>query len=404
MPAATAHDGPAPTGARPVSASASVPVASRIAPPAEQGALPVGTPGPQPRVYGRPIRTEPVDGEPAAAHVFPAPPAPAERDPDPSPHRGTAGAHAAPPVSNGTVFGSSSSAGGASTGSTFPAPPPPSTGGTFPAPPPPSTAGTFPAPPPPSTGTAFSGTAVEPTDVFRPAGMPPYADRTDDMAGRIPHSLMRAPHHDVPPVPAPALPAFPPPARPAEPGIPSGPGAHGFGPPDGPPDSSLPGPEHPPTAAMPVSGARPGESNARSAQTGAWPSVAGDPAADDQSRFDAFKAEPEPAREAKPAPQVRNGWVLLAVLTAAVLLVALPLGIVWLATRPSESAFNVEPGNCVKQEGKRAVKAGCGDPDAFTVVSKVDSKDKCADPTQPHIVVAAGGGREQVLCLKPAGR
>jgi hypothetical protein len=369
-----------------------VPVASRIAPPAEQSALPVAAPSPQPRVYGRPVRTEPTDGEHAPAHAYAAPPPPADRDPFP-PH-GTAGAHGTPPTSNGTLFGTPSSAGGSATGTAFPAPPP-ATG--FPAPPP--TTG-FPAPPP---ATGFSGTAVEPTDVFRPAGVPPYADRTDDMAGRIPHDLIRAPHRDVPPVPAPALPAFPPPARPADPGAVPGSGGNGFGPPDGPGDSR-PGPSHPPTAAMPVSGARPGEDSARPAQTGAWPSVAGEPAAGDQSRFDAFKAEPEPAPEAKPAPQVRNGWVLLAVLTAAVLLVALPLGIVWLATRPSDSAFNVEPGNCVKQEGRQAVKAGCGDPDAFTVVSKVDSKDKCADPTQPHIVVAAGGGREQVLCLKPAGR
>ena len=55
----------------------------------------------------------------------------------------------------------------------------------------------------------------------------------------------------------------------------------------------------------------------------------------------------------------------------------------------------------VGQDGATA--ADCGEAGAFTVVAKVDAKEKCADPAQPHVVLP-GDGPNRVLCLKPAAK
>ena len=123
----------------------------------------------------------------------------------------------------------------------------------------------------------------------------------------------------------------------------------------------------------------------------------------DQGRFDAFKPDEAPKVE-PPAPKVRNGRVLLAVLVAAVLLLGVPLGALWLIGKSGDSAdpssFNPEVGACVKQSGDKPVMADCGDEGAFQVVSKVPDKAQCTDVTQPHIVAPLGDGKEQVLCLQ----
>lgn len=128
----------------------------------------------------------------------------------------------------------------------------------------------------------------------------------------------------------------------------------------------------------------------------------------EQSRFDSFKPDAEPKTEA-PTPKVRNGRVLAVVLIVAVLILAVPLGLLTLLgkfggddnTKPA--GFDPAVGSCVKQSGGGAVAANCGEQGAFTVVSKVDAQDKCADPTQPHVVLP-GEGTNRVLCLKPAGK
>jgi hypothetical protein len=126
------------------------------------------------------------------------------------------------------------------------------------------------------------------------------------------------------------------------------------------------------------------------------PWSAGAPA--DQDRFDAF--HPDPTPEVAPTPHVRSGWVLLAVLAAAVLLLVVPLGIVWLATRPD--APTIEVGQCVKQSGSEAVPAACSAPGAFTVVAKVDSPAQCPENQQPYAEMSVAGGTKQVFCLRPA--
>jgi hypothetical protein len=99
--------------------------------------------------------------------------------------------------------------------------------------------------------------------------------------------------------------------------------------------------------------------------------------------------------------------VLAAVLIAAVLILAVPLGLLMLLGKfggDDTPAFDPAVGTCVKQAGEGGASAAdCGEADAFTIVSKVDAKEKCTDTTQPHVVLP-GDGTNRVLCLKPAAK
>ncbi|HEX2770903.1 MAG TPA: hypothetical protein VHN18_00560, partial [Micromonosporaceae bacterium] len=118
-----------------------------------------------------------------------------------------------------------------------------------------------------------------------------------------------------------------------------------------------------------------------------------------QERFDSFRSEMERPAD-PPPPQVRNARVLAMVLAAAVLLLAVPLGTLWLLGRTGDQGFNPAVGSCVKQDGAGAVAAGCGDAGAYTVVAKANDPGKC-DPKQPHVVLQNVEG-DNVLCLRPA--
>jgi hypothetical protein len=166
-------------------------------------------------------------------------------------------------------------------------------------------------------------------------------------------------------------------------------------------NGATPGAESAPTvaagAAATGSAARASVTPPATHETSSWP--AADP---EQGRFDQFTAEaPVEKAEAPPKP-VRKLPVMLAVLTAAVLLVALPMSIVWLMARPSGDAFSVEVGECVRKNGAVAVRAACGEAGAFQVVSKADTAGQCPDPGMPFVENPTGGGRTQVLCLKRA--
>jgi hypothetical protein len=217
----------------------------------------------------------------------------------------------------------------------------------------------------------------------------PFAEPTTDVAGRGRGAVAPQPSYitdraqparpgDSAYVPAPALPTLHPSAPPA----------------DG-RNSGFPG-----LAGRNASGAAyPGQ--ARSSVT--TPEATGITRAADgeQGRFDAFKpdAADASADRVEAPPNVRKLPVLILVLLVSALLVGGALGIVWLLARPS-SGFDVNVGQCVKQNGDTAVTANCGDPGSFEVVSKVDTKEQCADPDLPHVVNPAGSGRSQVLCLK----
>ncbi|HEX6967596.1 MAG TPA: hypothetical protein VF174_02030 [Micromonosporaceae bacterium] len=284
-------------GSGPVSASATVPVANRLTPPADFAA-PV-TAAPQSRVYGRPV------AEPAA-------------EPQPYGHL--------PPASQ---------------------PPQPPSHSAAPQPSPASGPGAPQSMPHPGWS-PVAGTAT-----------PPQSHPAPGAAA----SASSAPF--LPPQPQPAEPNWN--ASPEQWGNPSA------------------GPDH-------ASPAGP-----------AW----GPPPADDQERFNAFAAQQatEPATEEEaPPPQVRNGRVLLAVLGAAIAILAIPLGTLYLLGMigSSSEAFNPAVGACVKQSGDSAAPADCAEPGAYSVVSKVDDVTKCADPNQPYIAVPLNG-KEQILCLQPAG-
>jgi hypothetical protein len=126
----------------------------------------------------------------------------------------------------------------------------------------------------------------------------------------------------------------------------------------------------------------------------------------EQGRFETFRPEasaaPDAKDEAEPTPQVRNGRVLAAVITGAVLLLVLPFAVIWgfMAAWGNDPGFDV--GSCVKQSGTRAEAADCGDVGAFEVVSKVANESECPDPNQPAAILPDNEGRDRVLCLKPA--
>ncbi|MEV4627453.1 hypothetical protein AB0J90_14290 [Micromonospora sp. NPDC049523] len=137
------------------------------------------------------------------------------------------------------------------------------------------------------------------------------------------------------------------------------------------------------------------------AGTAAWPTQA-PPNEPTQNRFDAFKPDAEEVKtEPAPTPQVRNGRVLLMVLTAAVLLLAIPLGALWFIGQGGEPTFNPAVGECVKQSGDGAVGVACTEPGSFTVVSKVASEAECADQALPKVIIPTDDGKQQVLCLRP---
>ena len=93
--------------------------------------------------------------------------------------------------------------------------------------------------------------------------------------------------------------------------------------------------------------------------------------------------------------------MLAAVLIAAVLILAVPLGLLMLLGKvggDDAPAFDPAVGTCVKQSGQGgATAADCGEAGAFTIVSKVDAKEKCADTTQPHVVLPGDGDQPGAL-------
>ncbi|MEH0938459.1 hypothetical protein [Micromonospora psammae] len=331
------------------SASASVPLASRVMPPTDQALRPGGAPAPQPRVYGRPAQPadepveEPADRRPEHDQRFDGQDRngfdgqdryPFDERPDGPRGYGGEAPSSAPPMS--------------------PAAPPP-----FP--------GAIPAFSDPTNntrpmnGTRPHGPADRPAEPFGAPGSPAAGD----------------------PVPGYGHPAHDP--------------AHGGG------TSAFPSAGQPfPPAGPPFPPAGQQFPEPGGAQSGpaSWPHDP-DP---DQGRFEAFKPEAEPKTE-QPAPKVRNGRVLALVLIAAVLILAVPLGLLSLLGKiggnDEPAPFNPAVGSCVKQSGGSASAANCGEQGAFTVVSRVAAKDKCADPAQPHVVLP-GSGADRVLCLKPA--
>lgn len=328
-----------------VSASASVPLASRVMPPTDRHVVPSARPAPQPRVYGRPAVVEPAD----------------ERD------LHGAAEQEGPYQPDGT---SAPRQPGGGSGEGGPASP----------------SGTARVAPPAAAAAPVAPTAQFQGAAGTPYGNPPIAQ----FHGRAGTAYGSPVGTEATSTGAVAT------ARPAD-QAPRGAAAVGtasFSPvPPAPGPQPLGAPPFPSPMGGPVG--RPGQSG-----PSPWAPAEGDR---DQGRFDAFKPETEAEAKPEPVPQVRNGRVLAAVLTAAVLLVVIPLSLVWLLTKPGgQPAFNPAVGSCVKQSGSEAVVADCGEAGAFIVESKVQDKSECANQNE-WVVVPAGKGKNQVLCLRPAG-
>ncbi|MDT0527702.1 hypothetical protein RM555_01720 [Micromonospora sp. DSM 115977] len=373
---------PSPEGAEPaagsVSASASVPLASRVLPPTDQALRPGGAPAPQPRVYGRPARPEPAD-EPEQEDPRGHRPAPSfDQGPDPRFEQGPDprfGQGPDPRFEQGPDprfdQGQDNQFDQGTEGRFDQGPDNRFDQGHE---------GRFDDRDRAPSGTAVFG-AVAPMAPASPAAPPAFPPGVpsfvDPPASDRPVNGVR-PHDSA--------------DRPADPfGTPNAAGAApGYGP--------------APTAAPTSGGAFPSAFPPPPQQPGPWDQ--GGPE-QEQNRFDSFKPIAEPKAEPAPTPKVRNGRVLAAVLVAAVLILAVPLGLLMLLGKVGGDdpapAFDPAVGSCVKKSGETAAAAECGEAGAFTVVSKVDAKDKCADPTQPHVVLK-GGGANRVLCLKPAGQ
>src|SRR5581483_8429380 len=101
---------------------------------------------------------------------------------------------------------------------------------------------------------------------------------------------------------------------------------------------------------------------------------------------------------APPAKNRRGLFIGLGIGALAVVILA-AVGITLLLS----SGNNSYPvGSCVKQSGDNAVKVGCSESGAYSIVSKVDKQSACPDPNQPFVVLHRAGTPNQVLCLKPA--
>ncbi|MFG1886565.1 hypothetical protein ACGFIR_01670, partial [Micromonospora sp. NPDC049051] len=378
-------------GAGSVSASASVPMASRVMPPADQDLRPGGTPAPQPRVYGRPTRPEPADepehDDPNAHRPDQGPDPRFDQGPDPRFGQGPDprfDQSQDPRFAQGPElrFDQEPRFGQAQENRFDQGPEARFDQGQdnrFDQP-----DARFDQPDARFDDRAPGGTAVfgavspvAPASPAAPPAFPPGVPSfVDAPANARPVNGVR-PHDSAEP--------------PADPfGTPAAGGAApGYGP--GPAAEPAPGGGFPPAFPPPQ---QPGSS---------WDQGGTD---QDQGRFDSFKPIAEPKAE-PPTPKVRNGRVLAAVLVAAILILAVPLGLLMLLGKVGGDdpapAFDPAVGSCVKKSGENAAAAECGEAGAFTVVSKVDAKDKCADPSQPYVVLQ-GGGANRVLCLKPAGQ
>ncbi|MEV1146714.1 hypothetical protein AB0I76_24090, partial [Micromonospora sp. NPDC049799] len=359
-----------------ISASASVPLASRVMPPTDQALRPGGTPAPQPRVYGRPARPEPAE-EPSHDEGTPTPPrfgaAPENRFDQAPENRFEQGPENRFDQAPDNRFDQG---------------------------------------PDQRFGQGHDNQLDQGPDQRFGHGPENRSEQDQDNRDRpVTAAFAAAPVAPASPAAPPAFPTGMPtfvdaPAsdrpvngvrphsgaeRPADRFGASASGAasvngSGFGP--GPGDPARGGGAYPHAFPPPPQPSEPSWDQGASEQ--------------DQGRFDAFKPIAEPAADA-PTPKVRNGRVLAAVLVAAVLILTIPLGLLQLLGKigDDEPAPAYEIGSCVKQEGTGVAEVDCGEAGAFTVVSRVDTKEKCADPAQPQVVLP-GEGTNRVLCLKPA--
>ncbi|ABP52591.1 hypothetical protein Strop_0106 [Salinispora tropica CNB-440] len=375
-----------------VSASAAVPLASRVTPPADQAQVPP-TPAPQPRVYGRPAPPEPAEPEGYQAdpqRFGPEGPPEHGRDTELGTNRGFGPDNGFSPEGglrpDGGVVPESGFGvdGGFGRGNEER---PPSPTGYAPVVPAPA------APFPPSIPTFADAPASDrPVNGTRPhPGEERPADRFGEPATGAANvnsttAFPPQPESAIPP-PAPSWDQAQPPTQAWNQAQPPTQAWNQAQPPAPSWDQA-----QPPTPSW----------DQAQPSTPSWDQNGPAGSDPEQNRFDAFQPIAEPAADA-PIPKVRNGRVLAAVLVAAVLILAIPLGLLLLAGKLSRDdaapVFDPAVGSCVEQAGESAVAVDCGDAEAHTVVSKVNTKEECTDTTQPTVTLSGSGGN-RVLCLE----
>lgn len=328
-------------------ASASVPQPGSVSGSAPSSAPP-GAPasaGPPPHQHREPGATWPPEQQPAGPYPPAGPSSPLPMRPGPGglPSRVTGSASVPGP------------AGG---------PPGPGTGGS-----------------PGPEGGAFPG--FVPSAAAQPGMHDPYA------ASRDPYG--RPPAVDRPGTPEPHRQAGPPdsygppgghdPAGPPRPG--AAPAGYGYGPGPG---------ANPPPAGYPPPGPRPFEDHAGRRDTPGtdFPGSPGAP-------MSGPPGQPGPAAQ---TPRGRRRLVIALVAAAVVILLGGVAVVAMTVLNSKGGSYTV--GKCVKQDGSKARTIACSESGAFKIIDKVERQDQCPDANQPYVVIERSGGRDEVLCLRPA--
>jgi hypothetical protein len=112
-----------------------------------------------------------------------------------------------------------------------------------------------------------------------------------------------------------------------------------------------------------------------------------------------------PLSPGSPVPPRRNRrllFILLAVFAALIVLGVAGTIVTLTLNNAGGKGFAVN--SCVKQDGANARETSCSDPNAFVIVRKVDKQENCPDPNQPFVVLERSGGKDEVLCLRPASQ
>ena len=111
-------------------------------------------------------------------------------------------------------------------------------------------------------------------------------------------------------------------------------------------------------------------------------------------------SQDEPDADREPPRKNRRG-LIIGLAVAGVVIIALA-AVAVVVSMSGNKASDYAVGSCVKQSGDKAASVSCSDAGAYSIVTKTDSPTKCADQTQPYVVLQRSGSADEVLCLKPA--
>jgi hypothetical protein len=111
-------------------------------------------------------------------------------------------------------------------------------------------------------------------------------------------------------------------------------------------------------------------------------------------------SQDEPDPDGAPPRKSRRGLIIGLALAGVVIIALAAVAVVVSMSGGKSGDYAV--GSCVKQSGDKAASVSCSDSAAYSIVTKTDSPTKCADQTQPYVVLQRSGSADEVLCLKPA--